>query len=109
MLALAPTQTEPSEAELCALGATGAPDPAGAATREALWRNAGIVRTEEGLRTLLEDPHPLARMIARSALAREESRGAHTRLDHPEQDSAFDHRHAVIRGSDGEIEWQTWA
>jgi L-aspartate oxidase len=47
-------------------------------------------------------------MIARSALARTESRGAHQRSDHPEQDPAFDQRHAVVAAG-GEIEWQTWA
>ena len=34
------------------------------------------------------DPHPLARLIARCALARTESRGAHLRADHPERDPA---------------------
>ncbi len=34
------------------------------------------------------DPHPLARLIARCALARTESRGAHRRSDHPERDPA---------------------
>ena len=77
------------------------------ATRAALWRDAGIVRTREGLSRLLEDPHPLARLIARCALAREESRGAHLRLDHPERDPALDHRHAVVSGED-EVGWETW-
>jgi len=76
-------------------------------TRAALWRDAGIERTGEGLRRLLEDPHPLARLIARCALAREESRGAHLRLDHPERDPALDHRHAVVSGED-EVGWETW-
>jgi L-aspartate oxidase len=66
------------------------------ATQEALWRDAGIVRTREGLERLLEDPHPLARLIAAGALRREESRGAHQRADFPELDPALDHRHAVI-------------
>ena len=40
--------------------------------------------------------------IARAALEREESRGAHTRLDHPEKDKAFGAVNIVIRkGSDG--------
>ncbi len=33
-------------------------------TRAALWRDAGVVRTPEGLASLLDDPHPLARLIA---------------------------------------------
>ncbi len=76
-------------------------------TRAALWRDAGIERTGEGLRRLLDDPHPLARLIARCALAREESRGAHLRLDHPEPDPALDHRHAVVAGED-QVSWETW-
>jgi L-aspartate oxidase len=80
---------------------------ADAHTRDALWREAGIVRTAEGLRRLLEDPHPLARMLARSALERTESRGAHQRLDHPERDPALDQRHFVIAGS-GNGSWQRW-
>src|SRR4051794_29942617 len=34
------------------------------ATQEALWRDAGLVRTRERLSRLLDDPHPLARLIA---------------------------------------------
>jgi L-aspartate oxidase len=77
------------------------------ATRAALWREAGIERTGEGLRRLLRDPHPLARLIASCALAREESRGAHLRLDHPQRDPALDHRHAVV-SSDEQVGWETW-
>lgn len=37
-------------------------------------------------------------LIARSALAREESRGAHYRLDHPLKNDAKYHKHSVISG-----------
>ncbi|HEY2142676.1 MAG TPA: FAD-dependent oxidoreductase [Solirubrobacteraceae bacterium] len=93
--------------EVESLHALPVPPVADASTRAALWRDAGIVRTGDGLRVLLADPHPLARLIARCALAREESRGAHRRLDHPDRDSSLDHRHAVLAGED-EVTWQHW-
>jgi L-aspartate oxidase len=96
-----------SAAELEALRALPAPPAAAASTRAALWENAGIVRSQEKLTRLLDDPHPLARMIARCALARAESRGAHQRADYPERDPAFDRRHAVL-GADDSIHWETW-
>jgi L-aspartate oxidase len=96
-----------SEDELARLRALPAPPNAEATTRAALWRDAGVVRTPEGLERLLDDPHPLARLIARCALARAESRGAHQRADHPECDPALDLHHALVSGED-EISWQTW-
>ncbi len=101
-----PPGTEPSAAEIAALAAE-EPPAATRRTREALWRDAGIVRRPDQLRRLLEDPHPLARLIARCALAREESRGAHLRADFAERDPALDHRHAVVSGEDA-LDWQTW-
>ena len=59
------------------------PDPD---LREALWRDAGLVRDGAGLEQLLEAPHTLVRLIAQSALKREESRGVHFRADHPFED-----------------------
>jgi L-aspartate oxidase len=70
-------------------------------TRAALWECAGLRRDPEKLTRLAEqDPFPLARKIARSALAREESRGAHQRVDHPETDPALDLTHSVVRGDE---------
>jgi L-aspartate oxidase len=77
-------------------------------TREALWEHAGIERTAAGLSELLQDPHPLARMIARSALAREESRGTHARLDRAARDPGLDGLHAVIGAAREQPRWQTW-
>jgi L-aspartate oxidase len=65
-------------------------------TRAALWRNAGLQRDPASLRELLDDPFPLARLIAASCLAREESRGAHQRVDYPETDPALDHMHTLV-------------
>jgi L-aspartate oxidase len=103
----APAPRQPSAEELGALRRIPPPPVADSATRAALWRDAGIVRSREGLGRLLQDPHPLARLIARSALAREESRGAHMRSDFPERNPALDHRHVVI-GADEQIAWEKW-
>jgi L-aspartate oxidase len=65
-------------------------------TRERMDRLVGIERTAEDLRAMLDDPYPLARLVAESALRREESRGAHRRADFPQRDRALDGRHAVL-------------
>jgi L-aspartate oxidase len=78
------------------------------ATQEALWRDAGITRTRAGLERLLDDPHPLARLIAACALRREESRGAHQRTDFPVVDPALDHHHTVV-GSDERPHPSLWS
>jgi L-aspartate oxidase len=78
-------------------------------TRTELWKHAGIERDAEGLATLLEDPHPLARLIARSALKREESRGTHTRTDRPERDPDLDGRHVVVSDASENLQWQPWS
>jgi L-aspartate oxidase len=95
-------------AELEALNALPAAVTVGASTRAALWRDAGILRTGEGLERLLGDPHPLARLIALCGLAREESRGAHRRRDWPERDPALDHRHVIV-GAEQSISWEGWS
>src|SRR6202163_295420 len=84
--------------EIEALRGLPAPPVAEARTRAALWSDAGIVRSGEGLNRLLADPHPLARLVARCALERTESRGAHVRLDYPDRDPSRDHRHVVVAG-----------
>jgi L-aspartate oxidase len=77
-----------------------APPRATPETRAALWRDAGIERSVEGLERLAADPHPLASLIARCALERRESRGAHRRVDHPGPDPALDRRHVVVSADD---------
>jgi L-aspartate oxidase len=65
-------------------------------SRQALWLCAGLERDGEGLQRLTSDPHPLVRLIARSALARTESRGAHQRRDFPRLDPDFDGKHVTL-------------
>lgn len=77
--------------------------------REAMSRHAGVVRTADGLRTLLglideldlHYPGALAlvsaRLIATAALDRRESRGSHYRTDYPQT------------GAHGERTFTTWA
>lgn len=87
--------------------------------QQLMWNNVGIVRTEPGLRQAVERLHALhaclpqpvtrqaceacnihtaALLIARSALARLESRGAHYRTDWPAHDDVKFKKHSVIRG-----------
>ena len=77
-------------------------------TRAALWMHAGPRRDAAGLERLLEDPYPLARMIAASALARRESRGAHRRIDFPRSDPGLDGLHFIVAGPDGSIHEERW-
>ncbi|WP_372789625.1 L-aspartate oxidase [Paraconexibacter sp.] len=77
-------------------------------TQAALWEHAGIERSAEGLAPLLDDPHPLARLVARCGLLREESRGAHRRTDFPETDAALDHRHAVVHADEDPV-FEHWS
>jgi L-aspartate oxidase len=103
----------PSEAELQSLRELPAPPVSDAATREALWQDAGIVRNADGLSRLLDSTHPLVRLIGRCALKRTESRGAHQRTDYPERDPALDLHHVVVPGEDSagsalETDWQRW-
>src|SRR5581483_5168870 len=75
--------------------------------REAMWRDAGLIRDAAGLERLAQNAHPLARLIAKSALARRESRGGHFRTDFPFEDARFA-AHTVIRG-DGRVELERWS
>jgi len=88
--------------------------------RRLAWRKCGIIRSgeqlDEACRELQKDwqernpdaglsefclrnMHTVALLIARCALAREESRGAHFRTDYPERQFAFE-RHSVISKSE---------
>jgi L-aspartate oxidase len=76
--------------------------------REALWEDAGLIRNAAGLARLAESPHLLASLVARSALAREESRGGHFRSDFPDENEELDGRHTVLR-PDREPELEPWS
>jgi len=56
----------------------------------------------------LDDPYPLARLIARAALERRESRGAHRRADHPLRDPALDGVHLIVEPGRG-LRRERWA
>ena len=61
------------------------------------WRDklpAGDTRRQGDARNI----HLTGWLIARSALAREESRGAHYRTDFPAHDDARFKKHSVVRG-----------
>jgi L-aspartate oxidase len=82
-------------------------DDVTAATRATLWARAGLVRTRAGLEPLLKDAHPLVRLIGACALAREESRGAHLRADHPRSDPTLDASHTIVE-PDGGVRFERW-
>jgi L-aspartate oxidase len=75
--------------------------------RRVFWHDAGLVRDRAGLERLRASEHLIAGLVAESALTREESRGAHFRVDFPEQDSRFE-AHVVLRsGQEPVLErWQ---
>lgn len=84
-----------------------ADDPDPIATRDLLWRCAGIERDATGLAELAQSGNPLVRMIGVNATARQETRGAHQRRDFPELDHDLDFQHFVI-GPDGTVKRERW-
>jgi L-aspartate oxidase len=87
--------------------------------QEIMWHGAGIVRSRQGLQQAIADLEGLklnlpkdscrrcheaqniwqtGMLIAKSALARLESRGAHYRFDYPDHDDAKFKKHSVVRG-----------
>ena len=96
--------------------------PAMVALRDLMWRQVGILRDGKELRSAidtlramvipqggkdaradceLKNLHALGGLIARSALAREESRGSHYRGDFPyRDDEKFQKHSAIVKGRD---------
>jgi len=87
--------------------------------QDILWKDAGIVRTRTGMQEAMKmleglaprvahprtrraheaaNLHLAALLVARSALAREESRGAHYRIDYPGRDDKRFLKHSVVKG-----------
>jgi succinate dehydrogenase/fumarate reductase flavoprotein subunit len=60
-----------------------------------------------GLAALVAEPYPLARLIGAACLAREESRGAHQRTDHPDTKRELDCMHTLV-GRDAAPRFERW-
>jgi L-aspartate oxidase len=87
--------------------------------KDIMWKDAGIVRTRNGMQEAIQKleelaprvAHPRTRrayeaanlhvaglLVVRSALAREESRGAHYRTDYPAHDDKKFLKHSMVKG-----------
>jgi L-aspartate oxidase len=87
--------------------------------QDLMWNKVGIVRDGTGLRSAIEQLQSLSTntepahsrrayearniniaglLVARSALAREESRGAHYRIDFPDKNDSKFLKHSVVSG-----------
>jgi L-aspartate oxidase len=76
--------------------------------RSAMWADVGLVRDGAGLERLSRSEHPVASMVARSALARRESRGGHFRVDFPHEDAALNGLHTVLRPGSAPV-FEAWS
>ncbi len=97
----APNPTDPADA-LAVTQSRSGPELSEDA-REQMWCDVGLTRVADGLARQTTSPIPLARLVAASALARQESRGGHYRSDFPELDPTLDGRHAIIAGEAGPV------
>jgi L-aspartate oxidase len=88
--------------------------------QETMWKNLGVVRIRSGMQAAIQvlegmaerlahprtrrsqeaaNLHTAALLVARSALARQESRGAHYRIDYPAHDDKKFAKHSVVKGT----------
>ena len=104
LAALAEPEPEPG---CTSVPLAGAGPPPAASLRHSLWRDAGLIRSANGLGRLLGADSLLVRLIARSALARTESRGVHFREDFPAESEALA-GHLVV-GPDAEPVLERWS
>ncbi|MGC2160646.1 MAG: L-aspartate oxidase [Silvibacterium sp.] len=91
--------------------------------QQRMWQDAGLLRDAAGLSSMqrelerlrtvpaaerasleLANLHAVADLIVLSALAREESRGAHYRNDFPRRDDVHFAKHSVVRGREVSFE-----
>ncbi len=77
-------------------------------TRDAVWRYAGVLRRSDELHLLAASDHPMARWVAKCALHREESRGAHWRRDAGAQDAELDGLHTVLDPITETARYERW-
>ncbi|HEY7098316.1 MAG TPA: L-aspartate oxidase [Terriglobales bacterium] len=87
--------------------------------QDLMWQDVGIVRSEAGMQQAVaqleqlasqfkqartrcayeaQNIHTAGLLVARSALARRESRGAHYRIDLPSHDDAHYLKHSIVKG-----------
>ncbi len=95
--------------------------------RQTMWQKAGLLRDASGLQEAqavlkrictqlpvagdrssleLRNLHAIGELIVRSALAREESRGAHYRNDFPSRNDAHFQKHSVVRKGETTIRFE---
>jgi L-aspartate oxidase len=93
--------------------------------QDLMWRDVGIVRSGTGLKAAIDhlsrlgprvahpqtrraheaqNIHTVALLVARSALAREESRGAHYRTDFPLHNDVRFLKHSILKGNSTRFE-----
>jgi L-aspartate oxidase len=75
--------------------------------RRALWRDAGLMRSAADAERLLDLPNLLGRLLGRSLLLREESRGVHSRSDFPNEDPGHA-GHLMVRSGEEPV-LESWS